>query len=152
MSKVTGESRTLAKRKWRRSQARQTSVSTPDLDQNQIQELKAMFNFIDEDRDGIVSQEDLRSILVSLGQKPSAKETREMLEEAKGDVDFSRFLSLFASMMVGTGDSHELVRNAFTCFDEDRDGVINLDDLRELLTTMGVRLTDQQVSVERWRS
>uniref|UniRef100_A0A914C3J6 EF-hand domain-containing protein n=1 Tax=Acrobeloides nanus TaxID=290746 RepID=A0A914C3J6_9BILA len=39
----------------------------------------------------------------------------------------------------------DVIRNAFMCFDEDNNGKISEDRLRELLTTMGDRYTDEQV-------
>lgn len=40
-----------------------------------------------------------------------------------------------------------MIKNAFQCFDEDNSGSINEDRLRELLTTMGDRYTDEQVNL-----
>ena len=39
-----------------------------------------------------------------------------------------------------------MIRNAFACFDEEGTGKIHEDRLRELLTTMGDRFTDAEVS------
>ena len=38
-----------------------------------------------------------------------------------------------------------MIKNAFQCFDDDNSGTIPEDALRELLTTMGDRYTDEQV-------
>lgn len=46
---------------------------------------------------------------------------------------------------VGTWNSFQVIKNAFQCFDEDNSGYLNEDRLRELLTTMGDRYTDEQV-------
>ena len=47
---------------------------------------------------------------------------------------------------IGT-DPEDVIRNAFACFDEEGSGKIHEDRLRELLTTMGDRFTDAEVSV-----
>ena len=117
---------------------------TVHIDKEQLKQLREAFNLIDQDRDGVISKDDLQTILVSLGQKPTEKQVREMLNEIPGNVVFAKFLSMFASKM-GTADPEDLIRSAFTCFDEDCDGVINLDEFKELLMTMGLRLTEQQV-------
>lgn len=117
---------------------------TPHLNKEQLKQLQDAFNLIDQDRDGIISKGDLETILVSLGQEPSEKQVREMLSEVPGSVDFATFVSMFASKM-SAADPEDLIRNAFMCFDDDSDGVINLDELKEVLTTMGTRLTEQQV-------
>lgn len=40
-----------------------------------------------------------------------------------------------------------MIKNAFQCFDEENSGLIHEERLRELLTTMGDRYTDEQVRV-----
>ena len=42
-----------------------------------------------------------------------------------------------------------MIKNAFQCFDEDNSGSIGEERLRELLTTMGDRYTDEQVKFEK---
>jgi Ca2+-binding EF-hand superfamily protein len=39
----------------------------------------------------------------------------------------------------------QVIKNAFQCFDEDNSGTISEERLRELLTTMGDRYTEDQV-------
>ena len=38
-----------------------------------------------------------------------------------------------------------MIKNAFGCFDEENNGFLHEDRLRELLTTMGDRFTDEEV-------
>ena len=47
--------------------------------------------------------------------------------------------------MQGT-DPEDVIKNAFGCFDENNTGHLNEELLRELLTTMGDRFTDDDVS------
>ena len=42
-------------------------------------------------------------------------------------------------------DPEDVIKNAFGCFDDDNSGFIHEDRLRELLTTMGDRFTDDDV-------
>ena len=42
-------------------------------------------------------------------------------------------------------DPENVIKNAFGCFDEDNAGLIHEDRLRELLTTIGDRFTDDEV-------
>ena len=51
-------------------------------------------------------------------------------------------------MLCGVGtDPEDVIKNAFGCFDDEGDGHIHEDKLRELLTTMGDRFTDEEVSI-----
>ena len=140
----TDGSKILPRRKSRRTGLR--THPAVHINKEQLKQLKEAFDFIDQDHDGVISKEDLQTILISLGQKPTDKQVKDMLSEVTGSVDFARFLSMFASKME-TADPEELIRNAFTCFDEDCDGFINLDEFKELLMTMGLRLTEQQVHI-----
>lgn len=115
------------------------------FDTQQIEELQEAFNLIDQDRDGEISKKDLKDILVSLGQDPEDSEIREMLREMSVPSDLVHFVQMFGRKMENV-DSEDLIKNAFSCFDETGKGFIDLAEFRELLTTMGSRLTHQQVS------
>lgn len=105
------------------------------------------------------------NILIFIGKDVKDDFLEKMMNEAPGGgpINFTMFLTLFGEKLTGT-DPEEVIRNAFQCFDEDctgrrltkrlvitRDqpfsflGAINEDYLRELLTTMGDRYTDEQV-------
>ena len=63
---------------------------------------------------------------------------------APGPINFTMFLTMFGEKLNGT-DPEDVIKNAFACFDDQGTGKINEDYLRELLTTMGDRYTDEQV-------
>jgi len=114
------------------------------FDQNQIQEFKEAFNMIDANKDQLIDQTDLAEIYASLGKNPSDKELDEMIKMAPGPINFTMFLTMFGEKLMGT-DPEDVIKNAFQCFDDNGDGKINDEYLRELLTTMGDRFTDEQV-------
>lgn len=108
------------------------------------------------------------------GKNPSDEYLEGMMSEAPGPINFTMFLTMFGERLNGT-DPEDVIRNAFACFDEEgsgecveprrplrfrfyltmglshlhplplRPGVIHEDHLRELLTTMGDRFTDEEV-------
>lgn len=73
------------------------------------------------------------------------------MNEAPGPINFTMFLTLFGERLQGT-DPEDVIKNAFGCFDEDNNGVLSEDRLRELLTTMGDRFTDEDVSLQYYYS
>ncbi|KAK3758663.1 hypothetical protein EGW08_021444 [Elysia chlorotica] len=123
---------------------RATSNVFAMFDQAQIQEFKEAFNMIDQNRDGFIDKEDLHDMLASLGKDPEDGYLDEMMAAAPGPINFTMFLTMFGEKLNGT-DPEDVIRNAFACFDEDGTGVISEDRLRELLTTMGERFTDDEV-------
>ncbi|CAM2106508.1 unnamed protein product [Caretta caretta] len=123
---------------------RATSNVFAMFDQSQIQEFKEAFNMIDQNRDGFIDKEDLHDMLASLGKDPTDAYLDAMMNEAPGPINFTMFLTMFGEKLNGT-DPEDVIRNAFACFDEEATGVIQEDYLRELLTTMGDRFTDEEV-------
>jgi len=114
------------------------------FDQDQIQEFKEAFNMIDQNRDGFIDQDDLKEMLGSLGKDVSDQYLDDMMNQAPGAINFTMFLTLFGERLQGT-DPEDVIRNAFGCFDENMVGTLNEDYLRELLTTLGDRFTQDEV-------
>ncbi|KAF3858078.1 hypothetical protein F7725_011279 [Dissostichus mawsoni] len=79
-----------------------------------------------------------------MGKNPTDEYLEEMMNEAPGPINFTMFLTMFGEKLNGT-DPEDVIRNAFACFDEEATGIIQEDNLRELLTTMGDRFTDEDV-------
>ncbi|CAG5896540.1 unnamed protein product [Menidia menidia] len=136
---------------------RATSNVFAMFDQSQIQEFKEAFNMIDQNRDGFIDKEDLHDMLASLGKNPTEDYLETMMNEAPGPINFTMFLTMFGEKLNGT-DPEDVIRNAFACFDEEGTGkwrvlqkglgsvcMIQEEYLRELLTTMGDRFTDEDV-------
>uniref|UniRef100_A0A8C6UGT5 Myosin, light chain 12, genome duplicate 2 n=1 Tax=Neogobius melanostomus TaxID=47308 RepID=A0A8C6UGT5_9GOBI len=98
------------------------------VDQSQIQEFKEAFNMIDQNRDGFIDKEDLHDMLASLGKNPT-----------------DEYLEIMMNEKLNGTDPEDVIRNAFACFDEEGTGIIQEEYLRELLTTMGDRFTDEDV-------
>jgi Ca2+-binding EF-hand superfamily protein len=67
-----------------------------------------------------------------------------MIAEAPGSINFTMFLTLFGEKMTGTDPEHEILQ-AFETFDSGKSGLINCDLLREAMTSMGDRFTDEEV-------
>ena len=123
---------------------RATSNVFAMFDQAQIQQFKEAFNMIDQNRDGFIDKEDLHDMLASLGKDPTEEYLEEMMRCSPGPINFTMFLTMFGEKLNGT-DPEDVIKNAFACFDLENTGYINEDRLRELLTTMGDRFTDEEV-------
>ncbi|KAI8911779.1 hypothetical protein EDD86DRAFT_188929, partial [Gorgonomyces haynaldii] len=124
---------------------RQNSNVFAMFEPQQISEFKEAFSMIAKES-GFIDKEGLKDILVSLGQNPSDDYIDEMLSEATSSINFTMFLTLFADKMNGTDPEHEIMQ-AFETFDPSRTGNIDADVLREAMTTMGDRFTDEEVDV-----
>lgn len=69
-----------------------------------------------------------------------------MLSETPGAINFTVFLTLMGEKLSGTDPENEILQ-AFAAFDDDGKGYINAEDLREFMTTMGDRFTDEEVDI-----
>ncbi|XP_064600030.1 myosin regulatory light chain LC-2, mantle muscle-like isoform X2 [Liolophura sinensis] len=106
------------------------------FNKQQMQEMKEAFTMIDQDRDGVISVDDLREIYNSLGRVPSDSDLNEMIKEAPGPINFTMFLTLMGEKLHGM-DPEDALRNAFAMFDKEGKGFIPEEYLKDLLENMG---------------
>jgi len=78
------------------------------------------------------------------GKDPTDDYLEDMMNNAPGPINFTTFLALFGEILQST-DAENVIKDAFGCFDENDEGVINELRLRELLVTMGDKFTDEDV-------
>ena len=69
--------------------------------QKQIQEFKEAFGIIDVDKDGIITQNDLKAAFAAIGRPVSDSEASNMVGEAPGPINFTQMVTLFAEKMAG---------------------------------------------------
>lgn len=67
-----------------------------------------------------------------------------MLNECTGPLNFTMFLSLFAEK-IGSTDPENVILNAFSMFDAEDTGKVNCNKLKDLITTIGDRYTNDEV-------
>ncbi|XP_061173318.1 calmodulin-like [Saccostrea echinata] len=119
-----------------------------NLTEEQINDIKEAFLVFDKDGDGTVSTEELGAVMRSMGQDPTEKELMDMIAEVdvdgNGDVEFDEFLQMMAKQMQCTDSPDELIE-AFQVFDENKTGYISVTEFRSVMTTLGERLTDEDV-------
>ncbi|KAL0696123.1 hypothetical protein Bca4012_063303 [Brassica carinata] len=82
-------------------------------------------------------------------KKPNrGRATRYVINEVDADgngtIDFPEFLNLMAKKMKDT-DSEEELKEAFSVFNKDQNGVISAAELRHVMTNLGEKLTDEEV-------
>ncbi|CAG7719504.1 unnamed protein product, partial [Allacma fusca] len=104
------------------------------FEQSEIEEFKAGFLYIDTDKDGIISKDDIRGCLDYIGRSANEAELDVMIAEAKGPINFTQLLTMFFARMsqAGEGDDNETIVNAFRCY-EDITGRVDALQFREIL-------------------
>ncbi|XP_060747972.1 myosin regulatory light chain 2, skeletal muscle [Tachysurus vachellii] len=115
------------------------------FEQSQIQEYKEAFTIIDQNRDGIISKDDLRDVLASMGQLNVKNEELEaMIKEASGPINFTVFLTMFGEKLKGA-DPEDVIVSAFKVLDPEGTGTIKKAFLEELLTTQCDRFSAEEM-------
>ncbi|KAL3873878.1 hypothetical protein ACJMK2_036961, partial [Sinanodonta woodiana] len=119
-----------------------------ELTAQQIAELKQAFSLFDKDGDGTISTKELGTVMRSLGQNPSAEQLENIIIEVdvdgNGTIEFDEFCVMMSKKLNGTDSEYDILE-AFKVFDPDGNGYITSDHLRHIMTTMGERMTDDEV-------
>lgn len=107
--------------------------------QHQVAQFKEAFQFIDSDKDGIISKNDIRATFDALGRLCTDTELEEMASEAPGPINFTTFLTIFGDRAQGT-DDEDVIASAFNMYDEG-DGFCKEETLKHALCTWGEKFS-----------
>ncbi|PWY99961.1 EF-hand [Testicularia cyperi] len=116
----------------------------------QIQGFKEAFNMIDTDSDGLITRQDLSTMLENLAVPvtPSSLDAYFPAGTAAGGtpkgINFTQFLTMFGEHLAELDDQTVLME-AFECFDEKDVGKIDAHELRFWLSQVGDKMTDAEV-------
>ncbi|KAL5007929.1 hypothetical protein ScPMuIL_013510 [Solemya velum] len=111
------------------------------------EEIKDSFSLFDVNGDGTITVAEIGTVLRSLGQNPTEADiellVNSMDKDGNGTVTFDEFTSIVAKTKK-EGDPEEELRAAFKIFDKDGDGQISAGELRQVMVTLGEKLTDEE--------
>uniref|UniRef100_A0A4W5KBF2 Myosin, light chain 7, regulatory n=1 Tax=Hucho hucho TaxID=62062 RepID=A0A4W5KBF2_9TELE len=111
------------------------------FEQSQIQDHKYIWIY----RDGVIKKQDLRETYGQLGKlNVKDEELDEMLNEGKGPINFTVFLTLFGEKLNGT-DPEDTILAAFKLFDPNGTGFVNKDEFKRLLMNQADKFTAEEV-------
>ncbi|XP_047336583.1 calmodulin-like protein 3 [Impatiens glandulifera] len=111
-------------------------------------DLHRVFQMFDHNRDGRITNDELRDSLESIGIFVSTTDLNRMIEEidvdGDGCIDMYEFKKLYRSIAEekdGDDDDgkDELVKEAFDVFDQNGDGFITVDELWSVLASLGMK-------------
>ncbi|CAN6309590.1 unnamed protein product [Urochloa humidicola] len=118
------------------------------LAHGQIAAMEEAFAFFDKNGDGLITIEELRVVLESLGQNNTTCELQCMIAEVDADgdgaINFSEFLKLMEFKPNDT-DSEEELKVAFRMLDMDEDGFISEAELCHIMYNLGCNLNGDEV-------
>ncbi|KAL1331022.1 hypothetical protein HN51_048276 [Arachis hypogaea] len=109
------------------------------LSNEEVEDIKDIFQKMDTDNDGIVSIEELKAGFQNFGSQLAESEIQMLLEavntNGKGTLDYGEFVAVSLHLKRMANDEH--LRKAFSYFDKDGNGYIEPDELRNALMEDG---------------
>ncbi|KAL2753379.1 hypothetical protein ACRALDRAFT_1072117 [Sodiomyces alcalophilus JCM 7366] len=103
------------------------------LQQTQVRTLREGFEILDRDSDGVVNREDVADMLNQLGLPADASDVSKFFPpSAPQTITMAAFLNSLASMLAALSPQSELI-SAFSAFDDDDSGQIDLAEFRDAL-------------------
>lgn len=122
--------------------------NSPELTEEQRQEIREAFDLFDTDGSGTIDAKELKVAMRALGFEPKKEEIRKMIADidknGSGTVDFSEFLEMMTIKM-GERDSRGEMLKAFRLFDDDETGKISFKNLKRVSMELGEKMTDEEL-------
>ncbi|CAL1294102.1 myosin-2 essential light chain-like [Argiope bruennichi] len=115
---------------------------------DQLTDFQDAFSLFDSRGDGKISISQLGDVLRALGQNPTEAEVKKCCHQLKPDerIGFEVFLPILQTISKNRStDTAEDFIEGLRHFDKDGNGFISSAELRHLLTTLGEKLTDDEV-------
>jgi len=118
----------------------------PAFDQKTIQEFKEAFSIMDDNKDGTIDKNDLKACYTSIGQTVGDGQLQSMVDEAGGNCNFTKFLTMMSEKLGGGSDTYDVLVGAFELYDKRKTGFLAEDQLKKILANKrGDPLDDEDV-------
>lgn len=123
------------------------SPPVDELTEEQVTALREAFSAHDRDGDGRITLQELRQAMERLGEEPTDAELRALLVKADADgnraIELAEFLAFMSRRMRAAGPQDEM-REAFDAFDRNRDGLVSVDELLQVMGMLGEKMSREE--------
>ena len=119
----------------------------PGFSEDQLSDFRDAFSLFDDRGDDKIHKTHLGEVVRALGLNPTEADIKKCLKDLNVDrISFEQFLPIYEDLSRRRDQStEEDFIEGLRVFDKDGSGMINSAELRHLLTTLGERLTDDEV-------
>jgi len=125
-----------------------SKVSGTSMDELLNAEFKEAFDEFDKDGSGTISTKELLGVMRSMGQNPTEDELLALVMEVDlngdGTIDFPEFLEMMKQKS-SEADQEADLKEAFKIFDRDKDGFIDMKELKKVANMLGATLSKEEV-------
>ena len=119
------------------------------LSDDQVSTFKEVFTLFDKKEEGFISPKELGTVLRLLGMRLNNNEVKDIIDQIdineNGKIEFSEFLSIMDHKMKRSAEE-ERVHKVFDRFDQSQKGFISNADVSAVMTDLGEKLTNQEIS------
>lgn len=123
-------------------------VSKMQLSDQELQDFHLAFQLFDINHDGTITTSELGTALRNLGQNPTEAELQQVIleldKDKNGTIEFDELMELITKNMNRIDPQNEC-REIFELFDRRQSGFISLDDLRHVVKSSGLQLSEDEL-------
>lgn len=115
----------------------------------ELEKFKQAFIFFDRDGDGTMACDDVCLAMRAMGALVTEKEVKNLLKkydpDHTGTIDVNDFIACMAEVL-HKDDSEQEIKNGFSVFDKEDNGLLSVLEMKHVLTRIGDPLTQEEVT------
>lgn len=124
------------------------------LTKEELEEVHQRFSFIDTNKDGKISYDELKSIVAELDLDITEQEITDWMQSTDTSKDglicYGEFLAKIKSKKRNihklTQEELQEAHNRFNFFDKNKDGKISYDELKSVMAELGINMAEREIS------
>ncbi|KAI4886764.1 hypothetical protein NFI96_027919 [Prochilodus magdalenae] len=116
-----------------------------DFSADQIEDFKEAFGLFDRVGDNKVAYNQVADIMRALGQNPTNKDVKKILDMANKRIDFDAFLPMLKTVDAIQKGTYDDYVEGLRVFDKEGNGTVMGAELRIVLSTLGEKMSEPEV-------
>ena len=120
-----------------------------DLPKNKGEEYKKVFESYSKGQEGNVNKQELANIFKAINIDASDEEIKEIIKkmdlEDKKEINYDEFLTIINQREKDVDEEEEVIK-AFKVFDKEGNGLININELKDIMLSMGNNWSENEIN------
>ena len=120
-----------------------------DLPKNKGEEYKKVFESYSKGQEGNVNKQELANIFKAINIDASDEEIKEIIKkmdlENKKEINYEEFLTIINQREKDVDEEEEVLK-AFKVFDKEGNGLININELKDIMLSMGNNWSENEIN------
>ncbi len=120
-----------------------------DLPKSKGEEYKKVFESYSKGQEGNVNKQELANIFKAINIDASDEEIKEIIKkmdlEDKKEINYDEFLTIINQREKDVDEEEEVLK-AFKVFDKEGNGLININELKDIMLSMGNNWSENEIN------